>query len=402
MYTKQIASAAAALSFVSGAVAVGCSDPTATIASAADATAIAKCGEIDGSILISKSYSGAVDFGALQSIGGDLTAQDNNNLTSLSADSLETIGGALSLKNLINLSTLSLQALSSVDTIEWVTLTLLTGATLGTTGITKASSVLVADTRIKSLSGINVENLSFLNLNNNKEIVTFTSNIKTISDQVIIDANGLKMQMSMPNLIWAANMTISNVTTFSAPSLATINGSLSFGSNYFTSLTFPNLTSLEEGTLSIISNPQLTNLTFPVLNNIGGGFIVANNTGLANITGFSEVENIGGAIALRGSFESFSFPALDNVRGAADITSTENIKASCDSFQSDKGNDVQGGITCTSENASANNDTSDGSSGGSSGGSGSSSGTNTGNSMGVNMATLLGLGAIGAFYTAFL
>jgi len=398
MLAKQIA-ATAALSFVSGALAVGCSDPTATIRSPADATAIAKCGDIDGSILISKDYSGPVDLGALQQIGGDLTAQDNGNITSLTANFLQSIGGALSLKNLIGLSSLNLQRLSSVDKIEWVTLTLLTGATLGTPGITKASSVLVADTRIKNLNGINVDNLSFLNLNNNKEIVTFNSNIKTISDQVIIDANGLKMQMSLPNLKWAANMTISNVTTFSAPSLATVNGSLSFGSNYFTSLTFPNLTSLEEGTLSIVSNPQLQNLTFPALTKIGGGFIVANNTGLGGIGGFSKLEDIGGAIALRGSFKDFSFPALDNVRGAAEITSTEDIKSSCDKFQSDKGNDVQGGVTCTAENASANNDTGEGSTGGASG---SNTGSSAGVSISANMATLLGLGAVGAFYTAFL
>ncbi|KAH7025911.1 uncharacterized protein B0I36DRAFT_365555 [Microdochium trichocladiopsis] len=401
MYTKQIASAVAALSFVSGAVAVGCSDPTATIRSPADATAIAKCGDIDGSILISKDFSGDVNLGALEKIGGDLIALDNPNITSLTASFLGEIGGALQLKNLISMSSLQLQRLSTVDTIEWVTLRRLTGATLGTPGITKASSVLVADTTIKSLDGINVDNLSFLNLNNNRDIVTFKTNIKTISDQVIIDANGLKMQMEMPNLIWAANMTISNVTTFSAPALKTINGSASFSSNYFTSVTFPNLTKLEEGTFSFISNPQLKNLTMPLLTDIGGGFIVANNTALSQINGFSKLENIGGAIALRGSFENFTFPALDDVRGAAEITSTEDIKSSCDKFQADKGSEVQGGISCVAENASANENTGEGGSGNSTSGN-SGNGNSAGAFIGVNMATVLGLGAVGVFYTAFL
>ncbi|KAJ1326404.1 hypothetical protein MN608_07851 [Microdochium nivale] len=398
MYTKQILSAAAALSFVSGAVAIGCQDPTATVATPADATAVAKCGKFDGSVLISKSYSGPIDLGGLQKIGGDLTALDNENITSLSAGFLREIGGALSLRNLINLSSMQLQALSSVDTIEWVTLRRLTGATLGTTGITKASSILIADTTIKNLDGINVEALSFLNLNNNRDIVTFKSNIKTVSDQIIIDSNGLKMQMEMPNLIWASNMTISNVTTFSAPSLKTVNGSMFFSSNYFTSVSFPNLTSLNEGTFSFVSNPQLANLTAPLLTTIGGGLVIANNTALGNVNGFSKLETVGGAIALRGSFESFGLPALDDVRGAVEITSTKDIKPSCDKFSTDKGTEVQGGITCEPQNASANEDTGTASGNGGSSGNGNSAGAY----IGVNMATVLGLGAVGVFYTAFL
>lgn len=399
MHTKQILSAVAALSFVSGAVAIECEDPTATVRAPADATAVAKCGKFDGSILVSKDFSGDINLGGLQRIGGDLTALDNPNITSLTASFLQEIGGSLSLKNLISMSSLQLQRLSSVDKIEWVTLRRLTGATLGTSGITKASSVLVADTTIKSLDGINVDSLSFLNLNNNRDIVTFKSNIKTVSDQIIIDSNGLKMQMEMPNLIWASNMTISNVTTFSAPALKTVNGSMSFSSNYFTSVSFPNLTALEEGTFSFISNPQLTNLTMPVLENIGGGFIVANNTALQNVNGFQKLETIGGAIALRGSFQNFTFPALDDVRGAAEITSTEDIKTSCDSFSSSKGSEVQGGVSCTGKNADANSNTGDANG---SGGSGSNGGNSAGAFIGVNMATVLGLGAVGVFYTAFL
>lgn len=400
MHAKQIVSAAAAMSFVSGAVAVGCRDPTATIKSPADATAIAKCGEIDGSILISKDFSGDINLGGLQSIGGDLVALDNPNITGLTASFLEEIGGALTLRNLISMSSLQLQKLSSVKTIEWVTLRRLVGATLGTPGITKASSVLVSDTTIKSLDGINVDNIATLNVNNNKDIVTFKSNIKTISDQILIDANGLKMQMEMPNLIWASNMTIHNVTTFTAPALKTVNGSLTFKSNYFTSVSFPNLTALEEGTFSFVSNPQLKNLSMPVLENIGGGFLIANNTALSEINGFSKLETIGGAIALRGSFSNFSFPAIDDVRGTAEITSTEDIKSSCDKFNSDKGGEVQGGVTCTPENANANENTGEGSDGSS--GSSSGNGNSAGTFIGVNMAAVLGLGAVSVFYTAFL
>ncbi|KXJ90800.1 GPI-anchored cell wall organization protein ecm33 [Microdochium bolleyi] len=400
MYTKQILSAVAALSFVSGAVAIDCQDPTATVQSSADATAVAKCGKFDGNIVISKSYSGAIDLGGLQRIGGDLTALDNENITSLSANFLQEIGGKLSLKNLINLSGMSLMRLSSVDTIEWVTLRKLANPTLGITGITKASSILVADTTIKTLEGLNVDSLSFINLNNNREIVTFKSNIKSISDRMIIDSNGLKMQMDMPNLIWASNLTISNVTTFSAPALKTINGSMSFSSNYFTSVSFPNLTKLEEGTFSFISNPQLTNLTLPLLKSVGGGLVVANNTALSAINGFPTLETVGGAIGIRGSFKNFSLPALDDVRGGAEITSTEDIQANCDKFKSDKGSEVQGKLSCEGKNADANSNTGS-ANGGGSGSSGNNSGNNAG-AIGVNMATLLSLGAVGVFYSAFL
>jgi len=69
---------------------------------------------------------------------------------------------------------------------------------------------------------------------------------------------------------------------------------------------------------------------------------------------------------------SIQFPALNDVKGAFDISSTTDIKDDCDTFQKlsmkGGGGQIQGTFNCESNNTNANSDTSPGSSGGGSGG----------------------------------
>ncbi len=86
---------------------------------------------------------------------------------------------------------------------------------------------------------------------------------------------------------------------------------------------------------------------------------------------------------------SIELPKLDDVKGAFDIVSTDDIKSSCDAFgklapgSQGGGGQIQGVYNCQSNNADANSDTGSGGSGsgsGGSGGSGSGNGTGNGNS----------------------
>jgi hypothetical protein len=97
------------------------------------------------------------------------------------------------------------------------------------------------------------------------------------------------------------------------------------------------------------------------------------------------------------------FPALNDVKGAFDVVSTNNISAACDKFQKlaptqqGGGGQIQGVYHCQSNNAQANSDTggntsTTGTTG--SGGSGSSKGGNSAAGVGVN-AAMLGLAVVG-------
>lgn len=98
---------------------------------------------------------------------------------------------------------------------------------------------------------------------------------------------------------------------------------------------------------------------------------------------------------------SVEFPSLNDVKGAFDTSSTSDISASCKTLQGlsshGGGGQIQGTFSCTSNNATANQDTGSGTSSGSGSGSGSSSGkNNTAAGVHINSA-LLGLAVVGGF-----
>ncbi|ORY65529.1 uncharacterized protein BCR38DRAFT_340789 [Pseudomassariella vexata] len=403
MHSKQAISAMVAVGMATGAVAIGCSDATITISSPADATTLASCDTVKGDVVIATGAGSTIDFsGDLTSIGGDLTCQHNGGLIQLSSTSLESIGGAFHLENITMMSTLKFTALESVGSISWQSLTALGELTFGTPGVTKAESVVIADTFLSSLDGINVRSLTDMNINNNRRLTDFSTQLSNLTNVLNINANGLNLKVDLPNLEWIANMTISNVTSFSAQSLAAVNGSMRFDSNYFESVSFPNLTDVQTGDFSFVSNPKLANLTAPLLTKIGGGFIIANNTALEELNGFAKLETVGGAVALRGSFSEISLPALDDVKGTFTATSTGDIQDSCDvldELSSDGGNgDIQGTYACTSNNTNANNDTS---STGSTGG--GTSNTDSGAfHLSSSISTIVTLASLAAMVSAFL
>jgi hypothetical protein len=121
-----------------------------------------------------------------------------------------------------------------------------------------------------------------------------------VSTELNIYANGRNVSVILPNLEWAARISIANASTISFPSLASVNGSLGLYSNFFESLQAPNLTDVG-GTLAIVSNEKATNISFPQLTTVTGGLSVQNNTELADVSGFPVLETVGGALDMYGN-----------------------------------------------------------------------------------------------------
>lgn len=370
-----------------------CTKATLTVNSAADATALSSCRTLKGNVVIGPDTGDTIDLSGPGQIDGDLTMTSNGRIVSLSSTSLNSISGTFKLQNITILSTLSFPALQSVGAISFQSLPALDELSFGTPGITEAKSVIISDTHLNSLDGIDLETTSLVDINNNGRLTEFNTQLGNLSDNLNIQANGKDLKVTMPNLIWIANMTIANVTEFSVPSLEHVNGSMRFDSNYFESFTAPNLTSTGQD-ISFVSNSELTNISIPILESVGGGLTIANNTGLEKIN-LPKLETVGGAVKFRGNFSSVSLPKINDVKGAFDIASTTNITASCDTFEALNGV-IQGSYSCEGEKANANDDTSDGDSGSSgSSGSGSDDNDNAGASVAVN-SVILGAIFIGA------
>ncbi|KAK0708783.1 GPI-anchored cell wall organization protein-domain-containing protein [Apiosordaria backusii] len=350
---------------------------TTTINSQADATGLASCRTVRGSVVIGSNAGPNIDISGPGQITGDLKVLNNGLIENLQSNDLTTIGGAFELKNVTKLTTVNMAKLASAKEIEWDTVTNIESVTLGP--INKVDDVRISITSLRSLDFLDLGNVASLKLDNNARLSKFSSTLRTLSKSLILASNGIGgigLEVELPNLVWAVELDINNVTSFSVPSLKTVNGSARFGSNFFQSFSAPNLTATTSGDISFISNAKLTNATFPKLEAIAGGLTIANNTLLDELSGFSKLKSIGGAVLLRGNFESVEFPALDNVRGAFDASSSADISDSCEAFdklapQNEGGNGaIQGTYECTSNNTQANEDTDGSTSGDGSSGSG--------------------------------
>lgn len=378
---------------------------TTTINSQADATQLASCKSVKGDVVIGPNAGPAIDISGPSEISGGLMINNNDRIESFASNDLTKIGGEFKIQNVTKLSGLNMPKLASAKTVSWQSLSSLESPVLGPLSTT--SELIIADTAIANLNAFDLRTAEKIDINNNKRLTNITSKLNNVGISMILNSNGLErsgISVDFPNLVWIANMAISNVSIFAVPSLRSVNGSARFDSNFFKDFSAPNLTATQSGDISFVGNAQLTNLTFPKLESIGGGLTIANNTALEKIDGFPKLTFVGGAVKLRGSFDEAELPSIKNVKGTFDASSTTDIESSCKEFekhspQSQGGNgDVRGQLTCTSNNTKANEETGtdivDGD-----GGDGNGDGKNGAAGMALNTA-LFGLVALAGFAVA--
>ena len=277
-----------------------CSGPL-TINSQTDADALQSCTKYTGSITISDQASGTIALNGVEQLTGDLKINNATQLSSLTADQLNSIGGTWNMQDMTILSNLAFDSLTSVDQIYWVGLPALQGLSFAQ-GIQKASNVLISNTQLYTSSGIELQTVEILNINNNPYLSSVNvNNLKNVTSQLTFAANAMNLQISFPNLVGGANMTFRNVSSVDMPSLSTVAGNMGFYSDNLQSFSAPNLTSTT-GSLAFADCPQLSNTSFPSLTQIGGGFQLANNTNLKAISGFPALKVVIGAIDFAGTF----------------------------------------------------------------------------------------------------
>lgn len=231
----------------------------------------------------------------------DLIANNVTGMGSLSAPDLEEIGRNFQLNQLTILSTLSFPKLAKVMKIDWVALPALQGLTFSNTGVQEVQELNIDNTELASLDGINLQVADTIYIGNNRFLQSVNMQLGNVTESLTFSNNGADLVAEFPNLLWAFNITIRNLTSVSVPSLASVNGSLGFYGNYFESFSAPNLTDVG-GSLAFVSNDKLSNITLPELTTIGGGFQIANNSALEDINGFPKLATVGGALDFTGAF----------------------------------------------------------------------------------------------------
>lgn len=297
------------------------------VSSQSDLDSISQCEVFHNDIHVSGD-AGVLTLNGVQNITGDLRIFNATHLTSFAAPSLKKVDGTLDLEILTKLNTLAMPQLTDLGAIKFVTLPDLEGLQFNS-GVENCRNILISDTSLHSLDGLDLSNVENFDVNNNKNIQDITIGATSISQLLDISFNAEKVNVSLPNLKWANNATFQYCASVYMPNLTYVNESLGFINNTLYNISVNNLEKIG-GSLAISSNPHLVNASFESLTSIGGGFIIANNTLLNNVTGFDKLESVDGAIDFEGNFTSAELPKLDEVAGGVYVDSDNYLN--CSSF----------------------------------------------------------------------
>ena len=277
-----------------------CDGPSITISTSADANSISTCQLYDGDVIIDSSASGSISLDGVGKISGDFRATNITQLTALSADQLSEIGGVFELEELIIMSSLSFPSLTAVNQIRLISLPSLQA--LGfTAGVSRANQVYISNTQLTDLSGIALEAVGTVDVNNNPYLTKVNMPLTNITNSLSLSANGLNLEIDLPNLANVANLTIRNASSLSVPLLSEVEASFAIYAASFSSFDAPTLATV--GASLAIVDTEASSLSFSSIQTIGGGLLLSNNTNLNTIS-FPELRTIVGDMVLAGNFDS--------------------------------------------------------------------------------------------------
>ncbi|KAF4631368.1 hypothetical protein G7Y89_g6762 [Cudoniella acicularis] len=310
---------------------------TLTISSQADVTAIANCAIFDGSISLSPSVSGTLNLDGIEEIQGNLDVDSIGSLTSLSGNALRRIDGNFTISNVTLLSTLGFPSLTTVNTIAFLALPAVSQFTF-TSGLSSVSSLVISNTFLSTLDGINVQNADSVSITNNNRLRTVNLPLKTASDFFTVAANGNSVVLSLPSLTSAGSMLLQNVSSVSLPALNYVSGSLLLNGLFVENFTADSLSVVTQA-LTITNNKNLNYSSFAGLLS-AGSIDVGNNALLTSMT-FPKLSIVGNA-TIDGNFTSLGMPVLTTANGTFNLNST-NANFNCSAFDSYKSRSVISG-----------------------------------------------------------
>lgn len=388
-----------------------CSFKDFTATKSADVQSVAACATAVGDITIEGDSFGTIELTGLEQLYGSLQVNNATQATSLNAPTLQLVSGQLALSGNTILSTLNLAQLTTVGTLHFNALPALEKTGLAA-GITSADEVIISDTGLTSLDGINVFKLQTFDVNNNKDIETIDSGLQSVTELLSIAYNSEKVDVALDELTSANTVSFQSINSLSVANLTKIGDSLSFDSNSLDKIEFKQLSSIGKS-LTIQKNDNLEEIDFPKLKSIGGALVIQLNDELKSFDGLPKLETIGGSVNLKGKFDNGTFESLQRVAGGFNLDSTGDL--TCLEFNKlNKDGDIKGDkFVCKAadessssssskkgnSNGSATSDdsSSETSSSGGSGSSSSSSKKSDANSAGLNLASILaGFVALGA------
>lgn len=312
------------------------SDFTATALS--QIASVNACPTAVGDITVQGDNFATIDLTGVRQIFGDLSIQ-NSTVESIVAPDLQLVSGDFSISRATHLSTLNLAQLVTVGLLNFNALPSLESLGL-TSGITSAESVVISNTGLTSLDGIDVFKLTTFDVNNNDAIASIDSSLQEVTDLLSISYNSEQVEVVLDELTQAKNIVFESIASVSMQNLTEVSGSLSLEANAVEDFEFPQLTSVGSA-VSIIQNDELTEFKFPQLTSVGGALVIEDNEKLRSFSYFPKLKTIGGSVVISGDFNNGTFPALTRVSGGFNLTTTGDLTCS-DFTQLNSDGDIKG------------------------------------------------------------
>ncbi|KAF5266024.1 hypothetical protein FOXYS1_3142, partial [Fusarium oxysporum] len=185
MHSVKVLSAIAALSVSAVSAATCTKDVKIT-----EPTQVISCDVVDADVIIDKSVAGAVVINGPKQIKGNFQAKNAGDLISLSSTTINSITGTFELNNLEALNNLEFSSLESLGELSFIKLPRLGELNFGTEGVTKIKSIRITDTFISDLSGLSVASVESFQIDNNRKMNAFNSDLVNVTTQLLIFDNG--------------------------------------------------------------------------------------------------------------------------------------------------------------------------------------------------------------------
>jgi hypothetical protein len=234
----------------------------------------------------------------ISNITGQLCIAYGSNLSSVDADGLVSIGQELVVGSIDSLLSLHFSSLKSLGSLWLRYLPNLSDFTTAS-DFENVTSVRIYETALTNLNSFQPKYVDSLAVERNPLLDRVSLPLISSDGYVSFQDNGPNLELLLPNLEMAYNLTISDCKNANASSLTYVNRTLGLFRNGFQTMSLPRL--LTANVLMIWNNTSLDTLEVPVLVNVANDIIMSGNIKLESID-FPALSRVEGEIAIDGSF----------------------------------------------------------------------------------------------------
>ena len=186
---------------------------TTYINSQEEASSLTDYPTITGSLVIPSGVVGSIDLRGVQRVDGDIRCE-NGLLTSLSSDTLATVGGRIVISNLTRLKTLSFSKLRQTKGLQLSNIPLLTEISF-MSGLSTVSELRIRSTSLKSIGNVIPTYMEWLDIQYCQNLTDLFLTLNNLNGSILLYKNTALRTVSLGNFPTASSVNVAgNFTSY--------------------------------------------------------------------------------------------------------------------------------------------------------------------------------------------